>query len=137
MARTTFTAFGSSSVSMSAMGVARVAMPAPLSATARATAAIPSAGAKGSSPCRFTTTASSSQPAMAAHSARRSVPDGCAAEVIATCTPLPASASAMRASSVATQAWRAPAASARRATCRTNGSPPSSRKGLPGRREAA
>ena len=80
---------------------------------------------------------SSPQPAMPAHSARRSLPEACVAEVIATCTPLPSRASAMRASSVATQASRAPAASARRATCRTIGSPPIRRSGLPGRREAA
>jgi hypothetical protein len=49
---------------------------------------MPSAGAKGSSPCRFTTIVSSLQPAMRAHSARRSVPDGCAVDVIATRTPL-------------------------------------------------
>ena len=112
-------------------------MPAPLSATVRATQAMPSAGAKGSSPCRLTTMASSAQPAIAAHSARRSVPEACPDEVIATCTPRPCRASAMRWSSVATQTSRAPAASARRATCRTIGSPPIGSNGLPGKRVEA
>jgi hypothetical protein len=110
---------------------------APLSINVPATAWMPAAGAKGSSPCRFTTTVSSAQPAIAAHSARRSVPEAWSGDVIAMRTPLPASASAMRASSVATQASRAPASSARRATCSTSGSPPSRRSGLPGRRDAA
>ena len=53
-----------------------------------------------------------------AHSARRSVPEACAVEVMRhAARPLPASASAMRSSSAATQTSRAPAASARRATC--------------------
>ena len=42
-----------------------------------ATARMPAAGANGSSPCRFTTMVSSPQPAMRAHSARRSVPEAC------------------------------------------------------------
>ncbi|KAG1536110.1 hypothetical protein G6F50_015152 [Rhizopus delemar] len=49
----------------------------------------------------------------------------------------PDSVSAMRWSSVATQTSPAPACSARRATCRTSGSPPSRRSGLPGSRDAA
>src|SRR4249919_1229713 len=134
---TSFTALGSNSVSASVTGAASVAISAPLSRSRSATARMPSAGAKGSSPCRFTTMVSSLQPAMRAHSARRSVPDGCAVDVIATRTPLPFKASAMRWSSAATQTSRAPAASARRATCRTSGSPASRRKGLPGRRVAA
>ena len=136
-ARTSFTALGSASVAASSTGVARVAMSAPDSTRAAATARMPAAGAKGSSPCRFTTTVSSGQPAIAAHSARRSLPEAWSGEVMAMRTPLPARASAMRASSAATQTASAPAASARRATWRTRGSPASRRSGLPGRREAA
>ena len=62
------------------LGVGRSARPASPSprrcrAAAAATARMPAAGAKGSSPCRFTTMVSSLQPAMRAHSARRSVPE--------------------------------------------------------------
>src|SRR3546814_7469572 len=61
-------------------------------ASVDATASMPAAGANGSSPCRLTTMVSSSQPAMSAHSASRSVPEAWVVAVSATCTPLPASA---------------------------------------------
>jgi hypothetical protein len=64
-------------------------------------------------------------------------PAGDLGAVIATCTPLPSRARAMRSSSVATHTSEAPASKARRATRSTSGSPPKSRSGLPGRREAA
>src|SRR5690606_20447464 len=135
--RTSLTVFGSNSIAASSTGVASVAISAPEASSVSATARMPAAGAKGSSPCRFTTTVSSSQPAIAAHSASRSLAEACAGDVTAMRTPLPSRAPAMRSSPAATQTSLAPAASARRATCSISGSPPSRRNGLPGSREAA
>ncbi len=61
-ARTSFTTFGSNSSCASMIGVARVAIGASSPASACATARMPAAGANGSSPCRFTTMLSSTQP---------------------------------------------------------------------------
>jgi hypothetical protein len=95
--RTSFTTFGSNRVCASSTVVARVDIGALPATSASATARIPAAGANGSSPCRLTTTVSSAQPAMRAHSARRSVPEACEVAVIATFTSAsPDSASAMR-----------------------------------------
>ena len=132
--RTSLTQFGSNNSCVPAIDVASVASSVPAAASVSATARTAAAGASGSSPCRFTTMRVSGQPFKAAHSARRSVPEVCAAEVMQTATSSGARASAMRASSVATTTSLAPASRARLTTCTIIGSPAMSRSGLPGKR---
>ena len=95
------------------MGAQRVAIGRPgLAAIAWASCAMIAGGARGSSPCRLMSMASSGQPRACATSLTLSEPDGWRAAVICVWKPAAAAACAMRTSSVATTTSAAPEAAA-------------------------
>src|SRR5690606_35669781 len=135
---TGLTTFGFWSSSRLTIGVPRVAMPASASANNNSAACrIKTGGISGSSPCTFTTTASSGQLSCVTASAIRSVPDACLLEVITTVASNFWQASRTIKSSVATTTSSAPLCRARAYTCWIIGLPASMSNGLPGKREAA